>query len=168
MCNREEVTRSMQKMLGRMIIATMNWTVPTVVFIGKDKTQWGKVKSSTHILCRWQNILTKLPGVNGHARYATAPLEAWSCLITNKILDNIAQHTNQYILSIQPKFSRESDAKLTDKIEVKDFIGLLCLAGALRSNKQRLEELWGANGDGIEHFRIVVNLRRFKFLIAVE
>jgi hypothetical protein len=57
------------------------------------------------------------------------------------------------------KFSCESDAKLTDKSEVKDFIGLLCLAGALWSNKQRLEELWGANGDGIEHFRIVMNHR---------
>jgi len=95
------------------------------------------------------------------------PFETWSCLSTNEILDNIALHTNQYILSIQPKFSRESDAKLTDKIEVKDFIGLLCLTGALRSNKQRLdlEELWGANGDGIEHFRILMKHRRFKFLI---
>jgi hypothetical protein len=108
-----------------MIIATMKWTVPTFVFIGKDKAQRGKVKSSTHILRRWQNILTKLPGVTGHARNATTPFEAWSCLITNEILDNIAQHTNQYILSIQPKFSRESHAKLTDKIEVKDFIRLL-------------------------------------------
>jgi len=150
-----------------MIIATMKWTVPTVVFIGKDKTQRGKVKSFTHILRRWQNILTKLPELMGHVRNATTPFEAWSCLITNEILDNIAQHTSQYILSIQPKFCHESDAKLTDKIEVKDFIGLLCLAGALRSNKQRLdlEELWGANGDGIEHFRMVMNHKRFKFLI---
>jgi len=46
----------------------------------------------------------------GHVRDATRPFEAWSCLITNEILDNIAQHTNQYILSIQPKCSRESDA----------------------------------------------------------
>jgi hypothetical protein len=148
-----------------MIIATMKWTVPTVVFIGKDKTQRGKVKSSTHILRRWQNILTRIPGVIDHARNATTPFEAWSCLIKNEILDNITQHTSQYILSIRPKCSRESDAKLTDKIEVKYFIGLICLAGALRSNKQRLEELWGANGDGIEHFRIVMNHRRFRFLI---
>jgi len=69
-----------------------------------------RTRRSTHILLRWQNILTKLPGVMGHVRDATRPFEAWSCLITNEILDNIAQHTNQYILSIQPKCSRESDA----------------------------------------------------------
>jgi hypothetical protein len=101
MCNREEVTRSVQKTLGRMVIATMKWTVPTFVFIGKDKMQRVKVKRSTHILRRWQNVLTKLPGVIGHARNVTTPIEAWSCLITNEILDNAAQRTNQCILSIQ-------------------------------------------------------------------
>jgi len=39
-------------------------------FFGKDKTKWGKVKSSTHIRRRWQNILTNLPVVNGQARKA--------------------------------------------------------------------------------------------------
>jgi hypothetical protein len=48
---------------------------------------------------------------------------------------------------IQPNVSRESDAKLTDKIAINAFIGHLCLAGALRSNKQTLEELWGTAGD---------------------
>jgi hypothetical protein len=32
--------------------------------------------------------------------------------------------------------------KATDKTEIKALIGLLCLAGALRSNKQSLEEMW--------------------------
>jgi len=57
-------------------IATMKWTVPISVFIGKDKTQRVKVKSSTHILRRWQNILTKLPGVIGPARNATTLFDA--------------------------------------------------------------------------------------------
>jgi len=54
-------------------------------FVGKDKAKWGKVKSSTHTHThtrrRWQNILTKLPGVTGQARNATASFEAWSGLI---------------------------------------------------------------------------------------
>jgi hypothetical protein len=86
--------------------------------------------------------------------------EARSRLITNEILDNILLHTNQYILNIQPNFSRESDAKLTDKT----FIGLLCLAGELRSNKQSVEELWGTDGDGTAYFRVVMNYRRLKFI----
>jgi hypothetical protein len=45
-------------------------------FIGQDKTKWGKVKSTTHIRHRWQNILTKLPGVTGQGRKATTHFEA--------------------------------------------------------------------------------------------
>jgi hypothetical protein len=65
-------------------------------FIGKDKTKWGKVKCTTHIQCRWQNILTKLPGLTGHARNTTMPFKTWNCFITDKILDNIFHHTNSY------------------------------------------------------------------------
>jgi len=76
-------------------------------------------------------------------------------------------HTNQYILNIQPNFSHESNAKLTDKTEMKAFIGLLCLAEELRSrpNKQSVEELWGTDGEGTENFRAVMSYRRLKFLV---
>jgi hypothetical protein len=75
--------------------------------------------------------------------------EAWNCLITDEIFNNIVQYTNQYILITQPNFSRESDAKLTDKIEIKTYISLLCLAGVLRSKKKSLEELCSTDGYGI-------------------
>ena len=75
MWRREKVTWSVQKTLSRMIIAAQKWTV---IFIVKDKTKWDKVKSCTHIRRRWQNILTKLPGVIGQAREVTTPSEAWN------------------------------------------------------------------------------------------
>jgi hypothetical protein len=31
------------------MIAAMKWVLLTIVFIGKDKMKWGRVKSSTHI-----------------------------------------------------------------------------------------------------------------------
>jgi hypothetical protein len=49
-CNKVDVTDS-----------CVQWT-------GQDAVGWGKVESSTHIRRRWQNILTKLPGVIGQAR----------------------------------------------------------------------------------------------------
>ena len=107
----------------------------------KEHGEVGKVKISAHIQCRWQNILTKLPEVMGQTRKATTSFERWNCLITEEISDNIVQHTNLYILVIYPSFSSESHAKRRDKIEIKGFIGLLCLAGALRNNNQSLEEL---------------------------
>jgi hypothetical protein len=48
--------------------------------------------------------------------------EAWNCVVTDEISNNIIHHTNQYILIIQPNLSRESDARLTVKIEIKSFI----------------------------------------------
>jgi hypothetical protein len=93
------------------------------------------------------------------------PLEAWNCLITDEILDNTVDHTYQYILIIQPNFSCERDAKLKDKTELKAFISLLYLAGALQSTKQSLKELWGTDENGVEKLRLVMNQRCFKFLI---
>jgi len=75
-------------------------------------------------------------------------------------LDNIVQHTNRYIL-LEPNLSRECDAK----IEIIALICRLFLAGALRSNKQSLEELWGTDGNGLENFGVVMNCRHLKFLI---
>jgi hypothetical protein len=122
-------------------------------FIGKDQMKWGRTKSSTHIRQRGQNTVAKLPGVIGQSRNATASLETWNCLITDKLLDNTIYHTNQYILIIQPNFSRERDAKLIDETELRAFIGLLYVAGVLWSKTQSVEELWGTDGNGIENFR---------------
>ena len=72
---------------------------------------------------------------------ATTPFEAHKCLITDEILDNIVHCINQCILITQPNYSHKSDAELTDKNEIKAFIGLLCLVGVLQSNKQCLEEM---------------------------
>jgi len=70
--------------------------------------------------------MKKLTWVTGQGMNANTPFEAWYCLITSEILDNIFQHSNHYVLNIKPRLSSESDAKLTDKIEIKIFISLLC------------------------------------------
>ena len=72
---------------------------------------------------------------------------------------------NQYILIIRHNFSRDSDAILTHKIYTKAFTSLLCRAGALRNNKQSLEELWGIDGDGTRQFRLLMSQRRLKIPI---
>jgi hypothetical protein len=108
--------------------------------------------------------LIKLPGDISQPRKGTTPFKAWNYFITDEILDNIVEHTNQYV-PIQPHSSLASDARLTDKFEMKAVFGLLCLAGALRSNKQSLEKLKGTDGDGSEKLRLVMNHRCFTFLI---
>jgi hypothetical protein len=150
---REGTRRAQKTLRRRMMIAGMKWTLLTTVFIRKPI--WGKVKCSTHIRRRWQNILTKLPGLltkQGkpfcHSKHETVSLQ------TTFFITFFNQ--NQYFLIIRSNFSRESDAKLTDKIDTKAFTSLLCIAGALRSNKQSLEELWVTGRDGPEKFRLLM------------
>lgn len=136
-------------------------------FIGRDKqTKWtNKPSQAAKRRTQSHNIITHLPGVKGDARNAKTILQCWECLFNMEILELIVKYTNQYIDSVKAKFARERDAKETDLIEIKAFIGLLYLAGAYRGNRQSLEELWGTEGDGIEKFGLVMSIKRFKFLI---
>lgn len=135
-------------------------------FLGKDKTtKWAQKPPSAFRRARSHNIIMHLPGVKGNAKNASTVLQCWESLFDSEILELIVKFTNQYINSIKDKFARERDAKETDLIEIKAFIGLLYLAGAYRGNRQSLEELWGSEGDGIEKFGLVMNIKRFKFII---
>jgi hypothetical protein len=80
--------------------------------------------------------------------------------------NKFVQHSNWYILIIHSNFSCKSDAKLTDTIEIKAFISFLCSAGELWTNKKSLQKLWGTDRDGTEKCCLVMNQRRFKFLIT--
>jgi hypothetical protein len=155
--NLEKVARTMEKTLRGMIIDAMEQTLLSIVFIGKDKTKWGNVKSK-----QMAKYFDKIAWCFSPSQESHYTLRNVQLSITYEILDNISQHRNQYILIIQPNFSHESDAILTEKIEVKTFIGFLCLAGALRSNNQSLEELWGTDGDDIDNFLLVMSQRLFK------
>jgi hypothetical protein len=59
--NSDKMTRIVQKTLRRINIAAVKWTPMIILFIGTNKTKWDKVKSTTHIRRRWENILTKYP-----------------------------------------------------------------------------------------------------------
>ena len=60
----------------------------------------------------------KITRVIGRASNAATPFEALNCLITDEMLDDIAQHTSQYILTFHRNFRHESDAIFTDKTGV--------------------------------------------------
>lgn len=130
-----------------------------------EKTKWNKNPPSQRVRSKSHNLIRKLPGVIGAARMAKTPFECWSCIMDDEIMGIIVQQTNQYIESIKSLFKRDRDAKPIDIIELKAFIGLLYLAGVHRGNRQSLEDLWGSDGDGIEKFRLVMNIKRFKFIM---
>ncbi|XP_049790133.1 piggyBac transposable element-derived protein 4-like [Schistocerca nitens] len=136
------------------------------VYVGRDNTtMWNKKPPKKRRRLAPHNIVTRLPGVIGHAKNAKTAVECWNALFTEDILDAIVRYTNQYIDTVQEHFSRARDISHTDVTEIRAFIGLLYLAGAYRGNRQSLEELWGTEGDGVEKFSLVMSLKRFKNLI---
>lgn len=140
----------------------------TPFYLARDKiTKWNKKPPSKKRRVSSINILTQRPGVIGNAKGAKNAVECWANLFTDEILEIIVKFTNQYIDTIKHKFARERDITHTDLIELRAFIGLLYLAGVYKSNRQLLEELWGKEGDGIEKFGLVMNIKRFKTLIRV-
>lgn len=134
-------------------------------FMGRDQsTKWYKDpplrrRRSSH------NVITHLPGVKGAAKSAKTASECWRNLFPDEKLEIIVKCTNEYIDSVKDNFARERDGKPTDLTELKAFIGLLYLAGAYKANRLFLDELWGKNGDGIEKFGLVMNVKRFKFML---
>ncbi|KAB0805400.1 hypothetical protein PPYR_02396 [Photinus pyralis] len=62
-------------------------------------------------------------------------------------------------------FSRSRDAKPTDLVEIKALLGLLYLAGCLKSSRLSVEELWTTDGTGVERFWLTMSKERFLFLL---
>ena len=62
-------------------------------------------------------------------------------------------------------YSRERNANPTNIVELKALIGLLFLAGLLRSYHVNTANLWAMDGTGTEIFPCALSKERFKFLL---
>lgn len=135
--------------------------------IGKDKsTVWMRdpyVRPNSR--SRAVNIVKHLPGPINQAKRARTPLECFSLMIDDQILEIIVECTNIYINSISANFTRERDCLPTDKVELKSFLGLLILAGCSRDGHRNLQDIWARDGFGLEVFYSTMSLRRFLFLL---
>lgn len=56
-------------------------------------------------------------------------------------LNLILLYTNNYIQSIQQRYSRIRDAQSTNMIELKAFLGVLYLTGINRNNRTKFEDM---------------------------
>ena len=81
------------------------------------------------------------------------------------MLQLIVEYTNLEIQRIRGIYSRERNANPTNIVELKALIGLLFLAGLLRSYHVNAANLWTMDGTGTEIFPRVLSEQRFKFLL---
>nr|CAH7732627.1 unnamed protein product [Callosobruchus chinensis] len=136
-------------------------------YLGKDgTTKWGKVKRSTKIKTRACNIITHLPGPKDAARMEKSEIGIWNLFLDENISQIIVTSTNIYIDKIRTNFSRERDARYTDKMEIRAFIGLLYLIGTLGNSRKNVSKLWNnSRGNGMESCYLAMSLKRFTFLL---
>ena len=82
------------------------------------------------------------------------------------MIEKIVLYTNIYINNKQKdKYKRKRDAKETNRDEIEALIGLLYLAGYLRSSHQNLLDLYSKDGTGIGIFKATMSQKRFSFLL---
>nr|CAH7730726.1 unnamed protein product [Callosobruchus chinensis] len=136
-------------------------------YLGKDgTTKWGKVKRSTKIKTRACNIITYLPGPKDAARMEKSEIGIWNFFLDENISQILVTSTNIYIDKIRTNFSRERDARYTDKTEIRAFIGLLYLIGTLGNSRKDVSKLWNnSRGNGMESCYLAMSLKRFRFLL---
>ncbi|KFM59493.1 PiggyBac transposable element-derived protein 4, partial [Stegodyphus mimosarum] len=134
-------------------------------FMGKDKkTKWSKEKPKTDVRTPAHNIITKLPGNIGKAKYVQTPNESWELLLSEQMLLKVVSYTNIYIASISDNFQRERDARYTNLIEIRAFVGLLYFGGVHKSSHVNVRDLWATDGTGLEIFHKTMSYKRFLFL----
>ncbi|KAJ8945554.1 hypothetical protein NQ318_020400 [Aromia moschata] len=141
----------------------------SLTFVGKDKqTRWKKISPMPRTTkTRSENIVKVLPGPSRLTKNFKSPLEIWKFFFCDEIINIIVVYTNKMIETVQASFSRDRDANFTDSEEIYALLGLLYLAGKYRASHLNLDDLWKADGSGIEIFRLVMSLRRFRFLMRV-
>lgn len=142
--------------------------------VGRDlETKWnvhmnlanlrGRVRC--HNIIRVERIGVRLPCSKGDGKSAKSPLDSWKLFFSDDLIEHIVNYTNVWIDKNKINYSRDRDAKETNRDEIHAVLGLLYLAGMLRASHTKLEDLWSADGLGVEYFRATMSLRRFKFLL---
>lgn len=140
-------------------------------YFGKNRFKWAKSPPASS-RTRKHNIISHLPGIIGEARLKMPkePLQAWECLISDDIIQEILAKTNERITFMASKYNLHNlSCQYTnhlDVIELKAFLGLLYLAGVFKSNNEDLRSLFATNGTGRDIFRATMSLNRFYFLLA--
>ncbi|XP_046739030.1 uncharacterized protein LOC124407196 [Diprion similis] len=137
---------------------------PSVIH-GHDGYQWySAAREKVH---HQDHVSSFLPGPVGEAWNARTPLEAWSLLLNNTILEKIVLHTNEEITRYRDSVETEnyvnhvySNVGLD---ELKAFIGILYFSGLQKTSSTNVGDLWSADY-GAVIYRATMSSRRYNFL----
>lgn len=134
----------------------------------KDKRviKWRKFVNPQSVRTRSCNIIVRLPGPKGDAKNTKSAIECFNLFFDPTVIRMIVSSTNIYIAHVRNRFLRERDARDTDETEVRAFIGILILSGALGSGRKQTKNIWdNSKGTGVESCYLAMSQNRFHFLM---
>jgi len=132
--------------------------------LGRRKNyKWHLKEPMQSVRTRRCNIVVHLPGTRQPFTNRRTPTDTFLCFFTETMLDEIVKCSNLEIARVRENFERDRDPTDTNIVEMKAAIGLLLMAGVLKSSHCNTDELWGKHGPDI--FRCTMSQRRFLFLM---
>lgn len=133
---------------------------------GKDNMiKWYTEPPPRNVRTLQRNIVTHLPGVKTVAKNAKTIFHSWELFFPDDCLQEITTFTNMCLAKIRDNYQRDKDVLDTDIDEIRALLGLLYIAGMMRSNHINLSDLWANDGFSPEIFRAVMSERRFYLLL---
>ncbi|XP_022184406.2 piggyBac transposable element-derived protein 4-like [Nilaparvata lugens] len=141
------------------------------VYLVRDKDRnvmkWAKSPPlPRNVRTRAENIIVRLPGTKGEAREKFSEIECFNLFMDDKLIRLIVTSTNIYINLIREKFQRDRDARMTDDVEIRAFLGILFISGALGSSRKKTKFIWdNSKGSGVECCYLAMSEKRFHFLM---
>lgn len=133
----------------------------------KTICKWRKTPYPQAVRTRRHNIVTEQSGPQGAAREVSDPFESWILFWDVDMLQHIVDCTNIKIASLQTKYERQRDCEDTNIIEIKALIGIMYLIGIHKSSHTLIDDIWMADGTGLDKCRATMSKQRFRFLLRV-
>ena len=136
------------------------------IFLGKNKTEWLKHKPDLpRTKTRVHNLITQLPGVKRVAKDARTPLDCWKLFFPDDVIHEIVHFTNQKLTQLRESYQRDRDCLPTNFVEMHAFLGLLYMAGVMKSQYVNSTDLWSTDGTAPDYFSAVMFQKRFHLLM---
>lgn len=138
-------------------------------YFGSNRFRWASTPNISRSRTPQHNIVSQTPGVKPAFRAilskSTTPLDIWSLLFTDEMLDKIVLHTNQKISKIIPKYKKQTCVQDLDRTELKAFIGLLFYTAIFKENNEHYTSWYNTDGTGREIYRCILSKNRLEVLL---
>ncbi|XP_043271936.1 piggyBac transposable element-derived protein 4-like [Venturia canescens] len=133
---------------------------------GKDGHQWFNTPRQRS-RGRSNTPTSFLPGPIGAAKQLKTPVEFWSLLFPDSLIEKIVVHTNEEIRryrdALEIDENRDRTYSTIDIVEIKAYFGLLYFSGMQKTSHTNTEDLWNPMYGSIM-YRSTMSRNRFWFI----